>query len=483
VGDKVYILDHKGGGNDVMRALDAKTGKTLWETAYPDGGADAREGQARSTPAYDNGKLYTWSKGGKATCYNAADGKVVWQQFLKKDLGGQFPDFGYSSSPLVDGKQVIFVPGGNNGAGAVALDKETGGLIWKANNYGNPGYGTPMIFNFDGKKQYLIFFGSGVSSVDPATGKENWRYKWITSESCNGSGLVAVGTDCFIGISGYGHGTEMVRVKNDVPTQVWRASFATKICSPVVVNDLVFCLGESAELCCIDVKTGKEMWRQRGFSSGNWCSSLIAADGVLIVMNHLDSAIVLVEPTGAGYRELGRLPAPRKDTSVVAPALADKKLFVRAQRQLFCVDLDPEAQGLVAATPDARVAPAIPAAPAQPDLVVTDITMDPAKPAAGEAVVFRCTVKNLGTGPSPDGVIIGVSWQVDTTTVFTWADTETRALAPGATVVITANAGSAGKAWTAVAGKHTVEAYVDNIDRMMESREDNNKLATEFAIP
>jgi outer membrane protein assembly factor BamB len=338
----VYIIDHKG-PNDVLRALDATTGKSLWETGYPDGGADAREGQARSVPTVDSGKVYTWSKGGKATCFNAADGKIVWQHYLKNELGGQFPDFGYSSSPLVDGKQVVFVPGGNNGAGVVALDKETGELIWKANNYGNPGYGTPMIFNFDGKKQYLVFFGSGVSSVDPATGAENWRYKWVTSESCNGVGLAPVGNNAFIGISGYGHGTEMVQVQDNAPTQMWKNSFATKICSPVVLKDLVFCLGENANLCCMDVKTGKTMWTQGGFSAGNWCSGLIAADGVLIVMNHLDGAIVLVEPTANGYHELGRLLAV-KGTSVVAPALSNKKLYVRTGRDLYCVDLSPDAK-------------------------------------------------------------------------------------------------------------------------------------------
>ena len=65
------------------------------------------------------------------------------------------------------------------------------------------------------------------------------------------------------------------------------------------------------------------------------------ADGVLFVMNYEDAAVVMVKPTPSGYVEMGRLPAKRKDKAVVAPALADKKLYIRTYLDLTCVDLSP----------------------------------------------------------------------------------------------------------------------------------------------
>jgi outer membrane protein assembly factor BamB len=485
----VYILDHRA-NIDIMRALKADTGEKIWETNYPDGGADAREGQARSTPAYDNGKVYTWSKGGKATCYNAADGKVIWQRYLKNELKGQFPDFGYSSSPLIDGKQVIFVPGGNNNTSVVALDKDTGTNIWAAGNYGNPGYGTPMIYNFDGKKQYVIFVGNAVVSVDPATGAENWKYQWVTGESCNGLGLAPVGGDAFVGTSGYGHGTEMVQVKDNTPKQMWHSrqtiggdAFGSKTTSPIVVKDLLFVIGENARLACIDVKTGKKFWDQAGWSAGNGSPGMTYADGVLLIMQLGTSEVVMVDPTANGYHELGRITTLPKSVAYIAPAIANKKLYVRSGKFLSCVDLDPDAKAPVLVGTGAGAGPTVvPNVMKAPDLVVTNVTLTPAAPKAGDTVTFTCTVKNQGDSATFAGMIIGVAFTVDAETAVTWSDTETNALAPGASVTLTANGGTAGGAWTATAGQHTVTAFVDNIDRMGELKEDNNKLGKTFTV-
>jgi hypothetical protein len=112
------------------------------------------------------------------------------------------------------------------------------------------------------------------------------------------------------------------------------------------------------------------------------------------------------------------------------------------------------------------------AAVAMPDLVVTSI----AKPTAtaGGQVQFSATVKNQGTAATPAGVIIGVQFQVDAKSAFTWSDTDKTSLAAGASVTLTANGGQSGATWTATAGTHTVRALVDDINRIAEANETNN---------
>ncbi len=109
-----------------------------------------------------------------------------------------------------------------------------------------------------------------------------------------------------------------------------------------------------------------------------------------------------------------------------------------------------------------------------PDLVVTDITWTPANPTAGNEVTFSATIKNQGADPSPAGTIHGVLFTVDGASV-SWSDNRTTSIAAGASVTVTATGGPNAKStWTAVSGTHTVGAFVDDINRIGESNENNN---------
>lgn len=117
-----------------------------------------------------------------------------------------------------------------------------------------------------------------------------------------------------------------------------------------------------------------------------------------------------------------------------------------------------------------------------PDLTVTDVTWTPASPLTGNEVTFQAVIKNQGTGASPAGVIHGVAFSIDGSTVA-WSDTYTSAIAAGASVTVTANGGPGSKAtWTAAPGSHTVRAYVDDINRITESNENNNTFDKTIAV-
>lgn len=119
-----------------------------------------------------------------------------------------------------------------------------------------------------------------------------------------------------------------------------------------------------------------------------------------------------------------------------------------------------------------HVAP--PAPPKGPDLVVTDVSWSPASPVAGSPVRFRATIKNQGDVATQGGVTHGVLFKVNGAAV-SFADSWNASLAPGASVTLTANGGPAGETWAAKAGTHTVEAKVDDINRLPgEANETNN---------
>lgn len=121
-------------------------------------------------------------------------------------------------------------------------------------------------------------------------------------------------------------------------------------------------------------------------------------------------------------------------------------------------------------------------APGLPDLIVTDISWNPANPAAGAAVTFSATIKNQGTGPTPAGVINGVAFQIDGAGTTLWSDNNTSSIPAGASVTVTVNGGTAGSIWTATQGTHSILAWVDDVNRMAESDKTNNTYRESITI-
>ncbi|HHY83086.1 MAG TPA: DUF4082 domain-containing protein [Clostridiales bacterium] len=101
-----------------------------------------------------------------------------------------------------------------------------------------------------------------------------------------------------------------------------------------------------------------------------------------------------------------------------------------------------------------------------PDLIVTNVTWTPSNPAAGDRITFTITMKNQGTGASPDGIQHSVTLFNDWTPI-TW-NSIFSSLAPGESVDLQIE-------WTpATAGNYLMRIWTDDVNRIEESNEDNN---------
>ena len=112
-------------------ALDARTGKMLWQTAIAPAYKNSMGNGPRATPAIAGGQIFTLSGEGILTALSLADGTVSWSDNCLKRLGGKQAAYGMACSPLVEGGKVI-VTVGAPAATVVAYDVKTGKQAWTA---------------------------------------------------------------------------------------------------------------------------------------------------------------------------------------------------------------------------------------------------------------------------------------------------------------------------------------------------------------
>lgn len=330
---KVFIIDHEG-AQDVVRALNADTGEVIWEFRYDDL-EKANYGFSRSTPVYDEGRLYTISFKGNVGCFDAETGEIIWGKNMPGKYGGRVPTWGYAMSALVDGDRVILVPGAPNGT-VVALNRMTGDLIWQGGGGDIPGYSTPVKATINEIPQYVVFAGKAVIGVDAESGELLWRVPWETSYDVNAGTPTILDNSVFI-TSDYGRGCAIIDVQPDGPEIAWET---TAMCAhfntPVFLNGYLFGTADRSNknLVCVDPRSGEAMWSEPGFERGG----VVGVDGVVLALSGNQGFLAMVEATPDGYTELGRF-TPLGGQSWSPPVIANGKLYVRNKEALACFDL------------------------------------------------------------------------------------------------------------------------------------------------
>ncbi|HTE20863.1 MAG TPA: PQQ-binding-like beta-propeller repeat protein, partial [Armatimonadota bacterium] len=189
---KAYVLGYEGQGPDlqeVLRCVDAETGKTVWEQRFNDFLSDiVYDRYAIGSPTVDpeTGNVYAMTSAGVFSCFTG-DGKLQWQHSLMEGLGRlTFPN-GRTGAPLVD-EDLVIVRGITSNWGAegpaadrfYAYDKRTGGLVWASTPGGAPkdnSFAMPVLAWRNGKRVFYTGTGDGsVVCVNARTGQPIWRY-------------------------------------------------------------------------------------------------------------------------------------------------------------------------------------------------------------------------------------------------------------------------------------------------------------------
>ena len=119
--------------------------------------------------------------------------------------------WGFSASPLVIGPLVI-VYGGGGDKGLLAFDAATGDLRWSAPCPGDS-YGSAQLNKLFDEDSVLVLTKSGLTLLDPATGKTRLDYEWKIPQFRALQPHV-VGSDTILLPTGMNMGTTMRQKRN-----------------------------------------------------------------------------------------------------------------------------------------------------------------------------------------------------------------------------------------------------------------------------
>lgn len=320
--------------------LDRDTGKILWQSTAWEGtpydNRHRKSSYAASTPATDGKLVYAFFGTEGLYAYDFR-GKLAW----KAQLGNLATvGMGTGTSPILFDDLVIVQCDEDNGAASfiVAVDKKTGKEVWKTPRKVQVSWSTPLLVR-TAKRAELIASGTeSVISYDPATGKELWRHKGLESNAIpspvtnNEMVFLVAGYPAKIAMAIRLGGSGDLTDTSNVP---WKYAKGTAyVPSPILYGDYLYLTTDRGILTCVDARTGEVKYEGGRIPiPATFTASPVAFDGkILMTSEDGDTFIVKSGPKHEilGTNSIG-------EAVYASPAVADGRIFIRGERNLYCI--------------------------------------------------------------------------------------------------------------------------------------------------
>ena len=329
VGDRVYQFSRIG-DNETMTAVDAVSGKVLWQAGYPAvytmNPATKQHGPGpKSTPVFYEGRLYSIGMTGTVTAWDAATGKQAWQ---KTGTGPEMLYTTHAFSPLVDDGHVIFHVGGNDKGALTAFDLATGAIRWSWTGDG-PGYGSPIVATFDGVRQIVTPTQTKIVGVDATTGALLWERPMIHQFVSNSITPIVSGQTIIVAGTGPLFAFAVARRAGQWTTeQLWENSeLPLRFTTPVASGDMLFGLSgrNSGQYYAMDAKTGKTLWTSDGRQAAH---ASVARAGDLLFSLESDGELVVARSSVTAFEPIRKYKVSANETWA-QPAISGNRVIVK----------------------------------------------------------------------------------------------------------------------------------------------------------
>jgi outer membrane protein assembly factor BamB len=277
---------------------------------------------------------------------------------LKKEYKADTPMWGFCAHPLVDGKRLFCLVGGE-GSIAVAFDKDTGKEIWRSLSAREPGYCPPTMIEAGGTRQLLIWHAEAINSLNPKTGKVFWS---VPCEPSYGMSITAPRqSGDLLYVSGIRDVSVVLRLAADKPMaeEVWRGDTTSGVnCSnstPFIDQGMVYGADcNTGHLRGVKLATGERVWETLKPTAGG---ERRASHGTAFIVKQADRFVlfsetghlILAKLSPQGYQEVSRAkilePTGQAFGRQVVwshPAFANRCAYVRNDAEIVCVSMAAE---------------------------------------------------------------------------------------------------------------------------------------------
>lgn len=332
----IFITGIKQDTLDILSAYNLK-GEMIWDIPY--GRSWTRSyNDSRSTPTYENGKLYVASGTGQLNCIDVKTGTINWQVDVIERYEGEIFKHGDSESPLLINNAVLYTTGGEQNT-MVALDKSNGNLIWKTQSLGGAkSYASPVLINHNGKEIILAQTTRNLIAIEPENGNIMWSYDLIQyhtlsqGEGAQTNSALYHNGEIFV-TSGYDHPGIKFLLSDDGKSvkELWKNdTIDTHHGGVVLVNGDIFGSNwqnnSKGKWASVNWESGKTNWENEWENKG----SIVFADDMLYIYDEKRGNVALVEPSKDQLKIISTFKVEEGAGPHWAhPYIADGKLFIR----------------------------------------------------------------------------------------------------------------------------------------------------------
>ncbi|MBN2001213.1 PQQ-like beta-propeller repeat protein [candidate division KSB1 bacterium] len=294
---------------------------------------------SRATPTIDDGTVYFLSELGHLIALDAESGEQRWALNCADTFEAEKPEYGYSESVLVEGDRLFCCPAGRK-AYMVALDKNTGDLLWANTEIDDPvGNSSPVSADIDGIRQMISLSASTIFAVAPKDGKLLWKYPFANNRTNNCTDVI-VYNGLVYASTGYGKGSVLLRPERAPEgtfkvNVVWESELLDNHHGGVVLVDgFLYGAGHEAKgWTCLDFLTGSKKWQTPGKGS------LTYADDHLYCLD--ERGKMLLVKADAKESQIAQFDVPKGGSGAywAHPVVCGGRLYIRHSDQLYVYDV------------------------------------------------------------------------------------------------------------------------------------------------
>ncbi len=368
VGERIFVTSYSGygeerGTGDLQKlqrhlvCVSRADGKIAWSSTIPavqpeDGysGFMQEHGYASHTPVSDGERVYCFFGKSGAVAFDFT-GKKLWQTSLGTDSNRK--NWGSAGSPILY-RDFVIINASEESHALVALEKQTGKVVWKAEGAGlDNSFGTPILVEGEGRTDLVFSLPGELWGLNPDTGKLRWFAD--TGLPGNIAPSVIAGDGVVYACGGFPRlGALAVRTggKGDVTKThvLWTGSISSYVPTPVLYEGRLYFVSDAGFATCLDAKTGNSIYKERlpgasatGRGGKPFYASAILADGNVYAVSRQNGTFVYAAKPEFQLVSQNRLDGDDSQFNAT-PAVADRQLFIRSNRALYCIEAPPTAE-------------------------------------------------------------------------------------------------------------------------------------------